>query len=329
MQVRRRQPDLEIVVLEKGTVDQLLGLRHPVPGRRRGRRRSTTWWPARPQTFRDRAPHRRAARATRPRAIDLDARTVEVRDHEHGRTVELGFDHAPRSRTGARPAAARPAGHRPADSSTACRPSTTPPPARAGRTGGGVETVVVVGGGYIGLEMAEAFVAAGRRGHRGRAVDHADARRSTPTWARRWPSALGGHRDRRAPRRRGLEAFEDGAVHDRRRAPARRPRGPRARRAAQRRAGGGGRARDRGATAPSGSTGASAPAPRACGPRATAASRSTSWPGRPVHIALGTVANKQGRVAGINIGGGYAALPRRGGHGRHQGVRHRDRPAPG
>ena len=28
-----------------------------------------------------------------------------------------------------------------------------------------------------------------------------------------------------------------------------------------------------------------------------------------MHIALGTVANKQGRVAGINIGGGYAAFP--------------------
>jgi NADPH-dependent 2,4-dienoyl-CoA reductase/sulfur reductase-like enzyme len=30
--------------------------------------------------------------------------------------------------------------------------------------------------------------------------------------------------------------------------------------------------------------------------------------GRPVHIALGTVANKQGRVAGINLGGGYATF---------------------
>jgi NADPH-dependent 2,4-dienoyl-CoA reductase/sulfur reductase-like enzyme len=30
---------------------------------------------------------------------------------------------------------------------------------------------------------------------------------------------------------------------------------------------------------------------------------------RPVHIALGTVANKQARVAGINIGGGYATFP--------------------
>jgi NADPH-dependent 2,4-dienoyl-CoA reductase/sulfur reductase-like enzyme len=31
--------------------------------------------------------------------------------------------------------------------------------------------------------------------------------------------------------------------------------------------------------------------------------------GRPVHVALGTHANKQGRVAGINLGGGYATFP--------------------
>jgi NADPH-dependent 2,4-dienoyl-CoA reductase/sulfur reductase-like enzyme len=30
---------------------------------------------------------------------------------------------------------------------------------------------------------------------------------------------------------------------------------------------------------------------------------------RSVHVALGTVANKQGRVAGINVGGGYATFP--------------------
>jgi NADPH-dependent 2,4-dienoyl-CoA reductase/sulfur reductase-like enzyme len=29
----------------------------------------------------------------------------------------------------------------------------------------------------------------------------------------------------------------------------------------------------------------------------------------PVHVPLGTHANKQGRVAGINIGGGYATFP--------------------
>jgi NADPH-dependent 2,4-dienoyl-CoA reductase/sulfur reductase-like enzyme len=31
--------------------------------------------------------------------------------------------------------------------------------------------------------------------------------------------------------------------------------------------------------------------------------------GQFVHVALGTVANKQGRVAGINLGGGYATFP--------------------
>jgi NADPH-dependent 2,4-dienoyl-CoA reductase/sulfur reductase-like enzyme len=31
--------------------------------------------------------------------------------------------------------------------------------------------------------------------------------------------------------------------------------------------------------------------------------------GQPVHIALGTVANRHGRVAGTNIGGGYATFP--------------------
>ncbi|MEU4626672.1 FAD-dependent oxidoreductase [Actinoplanes sp. NPDC023801] len=31
--------------------------------------------------------------------------------------------------------------------------------------------------------------------------------------------------------------------------------------------------------------------------------------GRPMHVPLGTHANKQGRVAGINIGGGYATFP--------------------
>ncbi len=30
---------------------------------------------------------------------------------------------------------------------------------------------------------------------------------------------------------------------------------------------------------------------------------------RPVYIALGTIANRQGRIAGINIGGGYATFP--------------------
>ncbi len=31
--------------------------------------------------------------------------------------------------------------------------------------------------------------------------------------------------------------------------------------------------------------------------------------GEPVYVALGTVANKQGRIAGINMAGGYATFP--------------------
>ena len=48
--------------------------------------------------------------------------------------------------------------------------------------------------------------------------------------------------------------------------------------------------------------------------------------GRPVHVALGTVANKQGRVAGINLGGGYATFPGVRRHRHHQGVRARGGP---
>ena len=44
-----------------------------------------------------------------------------------------------------------------------------------------------------------------------------------------------------------------------------------------------------------------------CGPRATASRRSTASRGEPVAIALGTHANKQGRVAGINATGGVRA----------------------
>ena len=48
--------------------------------------------------------------------------------------------------------------------------------------------------------------------------------------------------------------------------------------------------------------------------------------GRPTHVALGTVANKQGRVAGINLGGGLRHLPGRRRHGDHEGVHPRGRP---
>ena len=133
--------------------------------------------------------------------------------------------------------------------------------------------------------------------------------RSTPTWrglVERGHAAL---RHRR-PHRRARSG-----VRGRRRCTppsgpiAGRPRRARPRRGAEQRAGRGRRHRDRRRRTRSGSTAASARAPRACGRRATAASPSTSCRAGRVHIALGTVANKQGRVAGINLGGGYATFP--------------------
>ena len=54
-----------------------------------------------------------------------------------------------------------------------------------------------------------------------------------------------------------------------------------------------------------------------CGPRATAASRCTSVSGRPVHEALGTVANKQGRAGWNQHRGRLRHLPGGGGHRGH------------
>jgi NADPH-dependent 2,4-dienoyl-CoA reductase/sulfur reductase-like enzyme len=54
---------------------------------------------------------------------------------------------------------------------------------------------------------------------------------------------------------------------------------------------------------------AGASATTASGPPATACRDLHRITGEPVHIPLGTHANKQGRVAGVNIGGGYATFP--------------------
>ena len=104
-------------------------------------------------------------------------------------------------------------------------------------------------------------------------------------------------------------ASSPGVVHTAGGSDRRRPRRARPRRRAQQRAGRRRRHRPRRRRAPSGSTAASARATRACGPPATAAESFHLVSRRRVHIALGTVANRQARVAGINIGGGYATFP--------------------
>src|SRR5215218_4674874 len=88
-------------------------------------------------------------------ALDLDRREVEVRDHGAGRTYRLGFDHLVVA-TGARPRrpdvpgidAAGVHGVQTLDDGEALLDRLTGDPRRA----------VVVGGGYIGVEMAEAMV---------------------------------------------------------------------------------------------------------------------------------------------------------------------------
>jgi NADPH-dependent 2,4-dienoyl-CoA reductase/sulfur reductase-like enzyme len=155
-QARRLDPDLEIVALEKGrwTSYSACGIPYLVGGDVD----SIDDLIARePQTFRTQ--HNIDARILHEAtSIDVDAQKVEVRDHEHGgRNYTLGYD-VLHIATGATPA----------------RP---PLPGIDDPLIHGVQTledaadllahakkledpchVVVVGAGYIGLEMAEAFV---------------------------------------------------------------------------------------------------------------------------------------------------------------------------
>jgi NADPH-dependent 2,4-dienoyl-CoA reductase/sulfur reductase-like enzyme len=257
-----------------------------------------------PQEFRDRS--RIDVRLRHEAlAMDADAGQVEVRDHEHGRTVKLPYDQLVVA-TGARPR----------------RPDI---PGINGESVLGVQTladaqrllertqranpktVVVVGGGYIGLEMAEAFV---RRGAQVTVVDSA-------------PEVMGtldpdmGALVRTAMVRTGIEvrcgttaaAFEPGAVQL---------------------AGGESLPADLVVLGlgvePNTELAADAGVELGVKGSIRVNSRQQSsvdniWAAgdccesfhlvsrRPTHIALGTVANRQARVAGINLGGGYATFP--------------------
>src|SRR6185295_3941137 len=89
-QARRQRPDLDIVALEKGrwTSYSACGIPYVVGGAVAG---LDDLIARSPQVFRDQ--FRIDARTGHEvMAIDLDARSVEVRDHEHDRTYRLGFD---------------------------------------------------------------------------------------------------------------------------------------------------------------------------------------------------------------------------------------------
>jgi len=237
-------------------------------------------------------------------AIDTDRRQVEVRDHGHGRTFRIGFDHLVIA-TGARPT--RPdlpgidgegvLGVQHLDDASALLAY-----AEQSRC----QDVVVVGGGYIGLEMAEAFVMWGAN------VVLVDGspnvmRTLDPDMSELVADAMKRHS---IDVRTGVTVtgFEPGAVHT-----------------ADGRIGADLVVLGMGVTPNSQLAEAAGIELGARGAIRVDRRQQTSiegiWAagdcaesfhlvsGRHVHIALGTVANRQGRVAGINIAGGYATFP--------------------
>jgi NADPH-dependent 2,4-dienoyl-CoA reductase/sulfur reductase-like enzyme len=303
MQVRRRQPGREIVVLEKGrwTSYSACGIPYLVGGSV-GELEDLV---ARsPETFRDQ--HQIDVRlGHEARAVDLDARRVEAWDHDADRQVTVDFDEL-HIATGARPLIPDlPGVELPLVHGVQTLDDAAALEAEAAKAGPDAR-VVVVGGGYIGLEMAEAFV------QRGFAVTLLEAAGQLmpsldPDVAAPLVDALRGlgvdvHLGTR------LEAVEPDAVV----------------------AGGGrfpadlvvlglGTRPNAGVAADAGVEVGVKGAIRVDRRQRTSAEgvwaagdccESFHMVARaPVHIALGTVANKQGRVAGINIAGGYAAFP--------------------
>lgn len=302
MQVRRRQPDREIVVLEKGrwTSYSACGIPYLVGGSVG----DVDELVARsPETFR--AEHDIDVRlGHEARALDLDAREVEAWDDDAGRSVRLGFDTL-HIATGARPL--RPDlpgiddpivhGVQTLDDAAALE---------ARVRSAGVRRVAVVGGGYIGLEMAEAFV---QRGLEVTIVERAD--HLMPSLDADVAEPLVGALEGLGIDVRletALESVEDGAIV----------------------AGGERLPTDLVVLGLGTRPNAELAAAAGIGVGVKGAIRvdrrqRTSVEGvwaagdccesyhlvarAPVHIALGTVANKQGRVAGINMAGGYAAFP--------------------
>lgn len=301
-QARRQQPYMEIVALERGrwTSYSACGIPYLVAGDVTDVDRLVA---RTPEQFRDQ--HRIDVRMRHEAmAIDLDARKVEVRDHSRDRTLTLGFDllHVA---TGARPI--RP------DLPGIDRPEIHGVQtlddgihlldhARKGRC----ERVAIVGGGYIGIEMAEAFI---RRGTQVTLIEGEDQvmRTLDPDMAAPVAQAL---RSFGVDVRLGtmVEGFGEGVVET--------TAGPipadlvvlglGVTPNSQLAADAGVRTGVRGAIRVDRRQRTSAEGVYAAGDCAESHHLITQ---RQIHVALGTVANKQGRVAGINLGGGYATFP--------------------
>ena len=300
-QVRKTRPDMEIVAFERGhyTSYSACGIPYLVGGEVADVEQLVA---RSPQQFRDRfrVDVRMRHEVT---AIDLDAREVEVRALEQDRSFRLGFDRALIA-TGGLPI--RP--DLPGIDDAHVHGVQTLDDARHLLDHVTTETlrhVVVVGGGYIGLEMAEAFT------HRGANVTLVEAgpqlmRTLDPDMADLVAAAL---------RNDGVTvlldepavAFEPGRVVTEQRAIEAdlvvlgigvRPNSKLAIEA-------GLAVGERDAVSVNRRQETSAEGVWAAG---DCCESTNLVSGRKVHVALGTVANKQSRVAGINIGGGYATF---------------------
>jgi NADPH-dependent 2,4-dienoyl-CoA reductase/sulfur reductase-like enzyme len=149
---RRRDPDLEVVAFERGpyTSYSACGIPYYVGGLVDDADRLISRSPDE---------HRARGIAVHPRtevtAIDLAARSLTVIDHQSGRKRSEGFDQVVIA-TGAEATAP------PIPGAEATEPVRTVDAAERFRAalsrGGDHQHVVVIGGGYIGLEMAEALV---------------------------------------------------------------------------------------------------------------------------------------------------------------------------
>ena len=302
MQVRRRQPDREIVVLEKGrwTSYAACGIPYLVGGSVGDVDDLVARSPA---SFRD--DHDVDVRlGHEARAVDLDRRVVEAWDHDAGRVVQVGFDTL-HIATGARPlrpdlpGVDHPMIHGVQTLDDAVR-------LEAEVATGSRRRIVVVGGGYIGLEMAEAFVHRGAQVVLVEAADQLMPSLDADVAAPLVPAlgTLGIDVRLGTP----LESVDDdGVVAGGERIEAdlvvlglgTRPN-------AELAAGAGVTVGVKGAIRVDRRQRTSAEGVWAAGD----CCESYHLVARvPVHIALGTVANKQGRVAGVNIAGGYAAFP--------------------
>lgn len=298
---RRGRPDLEIIVFERGTDTSYAacGIPYVIGGAVADLDELVV---RTPQEFRD---HHRIDVRTRHQveSIDLAGRRVEVRALDQDRRILVPFDQLMIA-TGARP----------------LRPNIDgiDQPWIMGvqnlqdarnmldAMAGGYQNVVVVGGGYIGLEMAEAFV----------------ERKVRVTLVERGPHPLGivdpsiGDRISTALRRFGVEVqtgvevtgFGDRVVHTTHGDLAADLAvlglgvGP----AAQLGAEAGLELGAKGAIRVNHRQQASHDGVWAAGDCADTFDLVTR---DRIFVALGTVANKTGRVAGINLGGGYATFP--------------------